>query len=419
MPSPTPSPPRTATRSLAPDLARGFMLLLIACANSTWYLWGHPRLMFGIHPTDGSQVDQILRAVMAIAVDGRVYPMFAFLFGYGMVQFARARTVRGMPELEMRRQLRRRHLWLLLFGFIHAALLFAGDILSAYGLTGLILVALGFRARDTTLAIWSLVLIGLSWMGAVLSLISGWALLNADIDVPAEIWGMSFSSVDLMTGVSGYGTSVLLRLLVWAFTGPSMVLAGIIPTAVLIGWIAARRRVLEEPGRHRRLLTRVAAGGITLGWLGGVPLALERLGRPLFPEILSWAPLLLDYTLGLAGGLGYVALFGLISARVTRPRGPWRAVAALGERSLSGYLWQSIVMAPLLAAWGLALGAQLNTTGILGVAALTWLLSVPLAWWLSTRGRRGPFEAWLRRLTQAGRPHSTPAPATPVAPVSE
>lgn len=66
------------------------MLLLIACANSIWYLWGHEGSIGSAHPADGSALDKALQAVMAVAVDGRIYPMFALLFGYGMVQLARS-----------------------------------------------------------------------------------------------------------------------------------------------------------------------------------------------------------------------------------------------------------------------------------------------------------------------------------------
>ena len=41
-PSPPPLPrDQVSTRSLAPDIARGLMLALIAIANVAWFLWGH------------------------------------------------------------------------------------------------------------------------------------------------------------------------------------------------------------------------------------------------------------------------------------------------------------------------------------------------------------------------------------------
>jgi uncharacterized membrane protein YeiB len=81
-------------------------------------------------------------------IDSRVYPMFAFLFGYGMVQLYRRQVDAGTPDKTARRLLRRRNLWLLAFGSVHAALLWYGDVLGADGLAGLIMVALFFRRRD-------------------------------------------------------------------------------------------------------------------------------------------------------------------------------------------------------------------------------------------------------------------------------
>ena len=75
---------------------------------------------------------------MGLGVDGRSFPLFAFLFGYGMVQFFRSRIDRGLAHRTVRRMLRRRHWAMLLLGFLHALLLFLGDILGAYAIAGLL-----------------------------------------------------------------------------------------------------------------------------------------------------------------------------------------------------------------------------------------------------------------------------------------
>ena len=84
-------------------------------------------------------------------IDSRVYPMFAFLFGYGMVQMFSRQVASGVPVKQARRLLRRRNWWLLAFGFVHAALLWNGDVLGAYGLAGLIMVGIFFKRRTRTL----------------------------------------------------------------------------------------------------------------------------------------------------------------------------------------------------------------------------------------------------------------------------
>ena len=75
------------------------------------------------------------------------------------------------------------------------------------------------------------------------------------------------------------------------------------------------------------------------------------------------------------------------------------ALRATGERSLSCYLAQSVVFVALLPAWTLGLGGTLGTAEATALGLLTWLLTVFGADALARRGRRGPAETLLRRLT--------------------
>ena len=84
----------SGARALAPDLARGFMLLLIAVANATGVVFGGE--MSGEPHPHG--LERVANLFLFVAVHARAYPMFAMLFGYGIVQLARSRTDRGLPE---------------------------------------------------------------------------------------------------------------------------------------------------------------------------------------------------------------------------------------------------------------------------------------------------------------------------------
>ena len=120
--------PLTA-RALGPDLARGFMLLFIALANSHYFLPGDSVL--GGYPQDGSAVDSAAAWLISTFVDGRAFPMFGLLFGYGVAHIvapaAGRRAARG-PAL-----LRRRSLVLIAVGVLDGFLFYAGDILAMYG----------------------------------------------------------------------------------------------------------------------------------------------------------------------------------------------------------------------------------------------------------------------------------------------
>src|SRR5699024_1071543 len=93
----------------APDLARGFMLLLIALANTPAYLYGQAQSGAGFQPVDGSLVDRVVQVVLISGVDLRVYPMFALLFGYGLAMVYRRQRDHGRSEPAARRLLQRRN----------------------------------------------------------------------------------------------------------------------------------------------------------------------------------------------------------------------------------------------------------------------------------------------------------------------
>ena len=87
--------------------------------------------MLGGYPQDGSGVDSAVTWLISTFVDGRAFPMFGLLFGYGVAQIVRRQEAFGPRAV--RRLLWRRSLVLVVVGFLHALLLYAGDILAAYG----------------------------------------------------------------------------------------------------------------------------------------------------------------------------------------------------------------------------------------------------------------------------------------------
>jgi uncharacterized protein len=174
-----------------------------------------------------------------------------------------------------------------------------------------------------------------------------------------------------------------------------------VPAAILLAFLAARHRVLEQPLDHLPLLRRTAVIGIGTGWLVGALAAAQNanaLGLDQQFDIAFAGAVTLS---GLFCGIGYVAAFALVAARMQQ-RGTTGVVAsalqAVGKRSLTFYLAQSLVFAPVMSAWGLGLGGVLSTWSIVLIAIGTWLLTVLIAVQLERRGVRGPAEWLLRRL---------------------
>ncbi|MEU3020612.1 DUF418 domain-containing protein [Nocardiopsis sp. NPDC007018] len=361
-------------RSLAPDLARGVMLLVIALAHTHLFTV----LLGGADPTP-SVLDRVATAGTVVFVDFRGYPLFAALFGYGIAQIHRRRTEQGREWRWTRKLLRRRALWFLLIGALHGLLLFPGDILAVYGVVALLFVGV-LRLRDRALAV-----IALVWLPMA-------AVAHALISAGEAMTGQALPPLP-----DGFLSELVFRLTLYPALVVVMVLSTVVP--FLLGVLAARHRVLEQPREHLRLLRTAASIGVPLSVLGALPLALAKAGMwsatPL--DHLFIAPL--HQVTGYAGGLGYAALIALASVRLDRDRGRVTdALAALGQRSMTFYLAQSVAWAVLFSSYTLGLPMTSPAVGV-GVAVTVWATTVLLADLMRRRGRRGPAEALLRRLT--------------------
>ncbi|MEU4645241.1 DUF418 domain-containing protein [Micromonospora sp. NPDC023814] len=384
---------RRAERALAPDLARGAMLLIIALANVAGVVFaGEP----GLDATPEG-ADRGLNFLLFELVHARGYPVFAVMFGYGIVQLARRQDASGATPKQVRSVLIRRNLWLVVFGFAHAALLYYGDFLGAYGIVGLVMTLVLLRRGDKfhriVLVLWALAAVEILILGAI---------------VVSRILGGQGGSAPLPAGhvdslaAPGYAASMLDRVGEWP-----MHTLRVLPF-IIIAWLgmwAARRRVLEEPARHKSLLTWTTILGLGVAIAGGLPAALVSAGWLHVNESAASLMLMLHGASGLFAGPGYVAVFGLIAMRVTRPGSVVGALSALGQRSLSGYLFQSVAWLILLAPFTLALGDRFNSPTVTGliIAVAVWLATVLTAHLLDKRKQAGPAEIVLRRLTYGPR----------------
>ncbi|EPH45896.1 DUF418 domain-containing protein [Streptomyces aurantiacus] len=403
--APRPTGIRAAERALAPDLGRGLMLLFIAMSNTAFHLWNSDYGPSGWQPVNGSWLDHTVQFAMIVGLDLRIYPLFAFLFGYGMTQMYLRQTAGGTSGRKATTLLRRRSLWMIVIGFAHACLLMAGDIIAYYGLMSLALGWLFLRRGDRALKWWigiaATLLVVTTAQPVVTAALQGelGSLGDAGADPSGEAFGAGEES-----WLAAAGTRMGTSLFLMGFAPLTLISGGCV--IFLLGFWAARRRVLEEPGRHLPLLRRTAVLGVAVGWLGALPSALAHAGAidvPADAQSETGALTLLRDITGNAAGLGYVALVALFAHWWTRRpdrRGTKAitAVTAVGKRSLSCYLTHSLLFAPLLAAWGLGLGEHLTSASMVLVAVGVWLVTVAGAYALELRGLRGPAETLLRRL---------------------
>ena len=385
-----------AERSPAPDVARGIALLGIALANSVSHITAR-ELGPSFRPVDGSSADRAVDVAVGLLVDNRAFPMFTLLLAYGLAVTARRQEQRGAPWPRTRSLLLRRTLWLGAFGLVHLVLLFESDILLVYGLLGLAVVLL-LRVRGRTLVV----------VGS-LALLPYLAFNGVD-GMPGALSG---PPVPLELDTRTFAGALAARALVaasYVVTAPLVALVFLSPA--VLGVLLARRGVLEHPAEHLPLLRRLALGGLALSVPGAVPLVLASVQALPVGVAGGYALGVLHAGTGLAGGIAFAALVAwLVGRREQRagrgagragghwaPTGAWRVARAVGRRSLTCYLLQSIVMVPLLAPWGAGWGVGAGTALVAAVGAGTYASSALVAVLLERAGRSGPAEVLLRRL---------------------
>jgi len=194
-----------------------------------------------------------------------------------------------------------------------------------------------------------------------------------------------------------YGDALGERLGEW----PSITL--VLLPSILFVWVgawAAKKRLLEEP--NRKVLLVGLFGGFGVAIAGALPMGLFAGDYIGFDADTAALAKTLYEGAGVFGAIGYLSLFGLIGMAVGKKRRNVvvTAISALGQRTLSAYLFQSVAWLILAPPFMLGLGSQAkNPTFVAAACGLgVWLLSVVVAYWMHRKGYRGPAEILVRKL---------------------
>lgn len=416
----------------APDVARGFMLLLIAVANVPFWTALFPA------SGEGGAADQWWVLIRQLFVDHRAYPLFSLLFGFGLMTMIRRRhdahvaartreldeSAPGLsPEardswiagfekeaLESGRALvRRRGWWMLLFGAVHA-LFFMGDIIGTYALVAVLSAGLIAGRR------WRLmIVIGIvqQALGLAMLLLSEFA---ADSFANTGMHAANQGGNATIPGLVGWFYP-LIGLVAWVpSTLFTLLLSQVLP-AVFIGAALATTDLVSSPDRHRSLLLSAGILGLALGALMGAPRALAAAG---FLESAPTGAAALHEFGGIAGAIGWLALLVLIAGPPRERLGAARTLlAAVGKRSMSAYVLQTFVFIAVFGVLGLSGVEGVNPLLGMGIAVAVWAVIALVCRVMEARGRaRGPLEVLLRTAVAASAAPQI-LPGVPVVPSAQ
>lgn len=383
------------------------MLLLIALANvGAWASFTDTWL-------DTTSIDYFLTILRLGFVDQRSYPLFAMLFGFGlmiMVQRQRAHALkkarvqsdpmsrrsaearaRASANEKARTLLRRRGWWMLPFGFAHG-LIFPGDVIGSYAIVALIFAGLLVAGKQRTMIVLGLIPTTLGVIGE-----------TVDGLIPAgESEQLLLTGYTLLSPLSHFQTWVTITLSSLAFSN--------IILAAALGAYLATTDVMMHPERHREFLAASAVAGLAIGFFSGLPAGLVEIEIIADDEIWWWI-----YSVAGLGGIpaawGWLSVLALFTGPAPEDgklRGVRWVLSAVGRRSMTAYLSQTIFFFLVFSVLAAAELPVSETTNVIA-ACVAWTVIAAGCVALEMAGKRGPFEVLLRRaVSSAQRPEPRP-----------
>jgi len=320
--------------------------------------------------------------------------LFSMLFGVSIFLVGGERWDEARGRL-----LRRRLMWLALFGLIHGLAFWYGDILLLYAWAGLFMMLMrSMSARSLILSGAAATLALATLQAATMWMtVNGPALLVDALSDESMSLAEGAVSASIAAYRSGWPAGLIENLKAW----------GILQSASLFGYVFATVPLMmlglglfKAGFFHGRLpprayLALIGVGGALLALLGVLEWR-EIMAGPGVEATHGWAEVVASYpifiTLAYASGLILLTSRGVGWVR--------RIFAPVGQMAFTNYLSQTLIMTTLFyMPWGPRLMGQVDYPGQWAIIVAVWTLQ--LIWsplWLS-RFRMGPLEWLWRRLS--------------------
>ncbi len=385
-------PVSLSERILYIDVLRGVALFGILAANMRAFfapleVYGQISLLFPGH------ADRIAQGFIDVFIQAKFITLFSFMFGLGFaIQMSRAeaRGVRFMGFYP------RRLAALAVFGLIHGILIWAGDILLSYALTGALLLL--FRKRQQKTLLW--------WAGSLFSLpiVLNSVFLGIYVALRPQwmqqmLQGPDMQKVRNIIDVYAHGSvrQILAQNWVeWKHAAVAVLFSIYLLGLFLLGMWVWRAGIVQRLGEYKPVLKRVFQWCLPLGIALNLYVTLVfALSGPDRISYWTWSAGILNlpsaHVLSAAYASGLALLF--LNERWRRFLKPF---AAVGRMALTDYLMQSVVCTLFFYHYTTGLYGRVGPAMGLIVTVVFFAAQVVLSnWWLA-RYRFGPME-WLWR----------------------
>jgi uncharacterized protein len=376
-------PTELQDRVVAIDMMRGMSLLGIFIVNMlafhTPYYYINPYTWY-TNPSDADTFQWI-----DIALQGSVYPLFSMLFGYGLMMQFRKSQERGNSFIPL--GLRRLSV-LLIIGLLHAFLVWSGDILITYALSGFIVLLIMRLSRMWLLSI-ALILYILPNMGL--------AFLSYLVAASGDTFYAGVQEIESSLIAFGSGSWMdifMQRAADWTYanigSGSLFLIGMTILPYMLIGAAAAKGKLIERTSEKKTFWLILTTVSLIVGFsIKLLPYVFEANFYYMYVQDIFGGPLV---------AIGYAGLITLL-CQLSIFRKLMNPVAKVGRMSMTTYLSQSVIATTIFYSYGFALYGKIDVLTGTWIALGIFVIQMIFAEIWFSKFKQGPVEAIWKRAT--------------------
>ena len=363
------------------DALRGFSLLGILLMNILTFAYPYQI----INPFEFFQhQDGAWFKISSLFIIASFYPIFAFLFGYGLSIMYQNSLDKGLNYYPM---ITRRLLFLLLLGIIHGVFIFYGDILSTYALLGLIAIIFVRLKPQFTLVALSIG-IGIFVLLYLLPMI----LLKDVTQIESFVGLQELERVNNILSSADYVSIIGFNLKYFGMNIANAILVGpftILPI-VLFGIYAHQINWFNKIKQHKNLYMVMGVVVLILG------LAIKMIQIVLEGSVTS--QLMSQMIGGPIVALSYIMFFVILCEDQT-VRKILTPLQSIGKLSLTTYIMQSVICIFIFYGVGFNFYGKLPVLTIYIIGIVIYCVQLIVSYLYLMKFKQGPLEKLWRKVT--------------------
>lgn len=376
------------------DIIRGVVILGILIININYFSTIAIERMNPITNGDFTGLNKWIWILSLVFVKQKFMTIFAILFGAGIYLMSESNKVKGIKEYLVHFP---RMGWLILFGLLHAYLIWDGDILVSYALTGIVVYFFRNLSPKVLILIGVLTIVGANYSNY-------FSLFNPQ-PVSEEVsayWNPSKEAIEQQINQKQIGwiedtpkriavsfrrqTTDFYTFTLWKVMG-----------LMLIGIALMKTKVLTAE-KDKKFYIKMFWWSFIVGMIVTLPGFIHYLKSNFDYQVFTTTHLLSFYLSSITLPFAFIALLMLV-VKSEKFKLFKKVISRVGKMAFTNYIMQNIIGTLIFFGYGLGLYGKVDRVFLLQLVVAIWIFQIIFSYYWLNKFNFGPLEWCWRCLT--------------------